>query len=218
MRPVIAHKGIYVARCQVQGHAAHSSLTPQGCNAIDYAVQLISWLQGLADRLQEGPQDAHFDVPFTTLSTNLIKGGIAANIIPEHCEFSFEFRNLPKVDPGSIRDQIQQHLSRELLPKMRKRYPKAVIDLTPVADVPAFEALESASITQLIRQLTQETATHKVAYATEAGLFQGAGIPTIVCGPGNIEQAHRADEFVSFDQFARCEDFLLLLVRKRLVA
>ena len=209
MQPVVAHKGLNLYRCRVHGRAAHSSLTPQGCNAIEYAARLICHIRELADAWRtEGPFDEFYDVPFSTITTNRITGGIAINTIPEACEFSYEFRNLPLQPWQDIQAGIERYVNDELLPRMRREFPEARIELQRAAGAPGLEASEQAAITRLVRALTQDRSTRKVAYGTEAGLFQGIGIPTVVCGPGSIEQAHKPDEFVEVDQLAQCEKFL----------
>jgi len=213
MLPVIAHKGIQVFRCQVHGLAAHSSLTPQACNAIDYAAELICYLRGLADEMRaKGPFDNAFDVPFTSLSTNMIRGGIAANTIPAECELMFEFRNLPEVSPDSIYQTINTWITTHLKPKMQREYAAATIILDKIAAAPAFQSGQDNPLVQLIQRMLQDEQARKVAYATEGGLFQNAGIPTVICGPGSIEQAHRANEFVAIEQLQRCERFLQEIV------
>lgn len=219
MCPVVAHKGGNRFRCRVHGRAMHSSLTPDGCNAIEYAAQLICWIRQLAEQFRrEGPFDTLFNVPYTTLSTNMIQGGIAFNTIPALCEFTFEFRNLPTMDPKSLIQKIEQHVREELLPKMQKEYREADIVIDSVSGTPSLDAAVDAEITRLVYLLTQETETRKVAYATEAGLFHQAGIPTLVCGPGSIEQAHGPNEFVTTEQIDRCAEFLKHLVQEFLVA
>ena len=214
MRPVIAHKGIQSFRCKIQGNAAHSSLTPQGCNAIEYSAQLICHIRSIADDLRKtGPLDENFDVPFTSISTTMINGGIARNIIPAECEFFFEFRHLPNVKPQEIVDRINSYARDELLPRMQHEYANAKIDIDYLASAPAFESLDDSSLVQKARSISGDSKIHKVAYATEAGLFQRAQISTIVCGPGSIEQAHRANEFVAIDQLKKCEEFLLAMVK-----
>lgn len=209
MQVVVAHKGINLFRCRVHGKAAHSSLTPQGCNAIEYAARLICRIRDIADHYRaNGPYDEFFDVPFTTLTTNQIQGGIAVNTIPSLCEFQYEFRNLPGMSVESIRAQVEQFVHDELLPKMRKEHAEASIDITNTAAAPGMETAEQEAITQLVRALTNDRDTRKVAYGTEGGLFQQAGIPTVICGPGHIENAHKPDEFVALDQLAACEGFL----------
>ena len=209
MKPVVAHKGLNLYRCRVHGRAAHSSLTPQGCNAIEYAARLICHIRDVAEAWRaQGPFDEHYDVPYSTITTNQITGGIAVNTIPEACEFSYEFRNLPLQPWEGIQAGIERYVNDELLPRMRREFPAARIELERAAGAPGLEASEQAAITQLVRALTQDRSTRKVAYGTEAGLFQGIGIPTVVCGPGSIEQAHKPDEFVAADQLVQCEKFL----------
>ena len=213
MRVIVAHKGINAYRCRVHGHAAHSSLTPQGLNAIEYAARLICFMRDEADRFRrEGPFDADFDVPFSTLQTSIIQGGIAVNTVPADCEFSFEYRNLPTVDTAPIIGRIKDFAQNTLLPMMKSEHPGAAIDFELLASAPTLDASEQAAITQLVRSLTQDRATRKVAYGTEAGLFQQMGIPSVLCGPGNIEQAHKANEYVTLEQLALCEDFVRKLI------
>ncbi len=210
MRVVVAHKGMNLYRCRVHGKAAHSSLTPRGCNAIEHAAHLICRLRDLADQFKsQGPYDACYDVPFTTLSTNLISGGIAVNTIPDVCEFSYEFRNLPGMSPDRIQGRIEAYIQTELLPRMRQEHDAARVEVEPMpVAVPALEASEDEAITRLVRDLTGDRGMSKVSYGTEGGQFQNAGVPTVVCGPGHIEQAHRADEFIEAAQLVACEDFL----------
>ncbi len=209
MRVIVAHKGINAYRCCVRGQAAHSSLTPRGVNAIEYAARLICFIRDLADEFRaKGPYDEAFDVPFTTASTGTIQGGIALNTIPALCEFVFEYRNLPGVDPEAIRARIEAYANDVLLPRMRAEHADADLSITRIAAAPALDAAERDAITQLVRALTGDNAISKVAYATEGGLFQRAGIPAVVCGPGDIQQAHKADEFVALEQLAQCEAFL----------
>lgn len=209
MQVIIAHKGINLYRCCVHGKAAHSSLTPQGCNAIEHAARLICHIRDMADRMKaQGPYDHLYDVPFTTLTTNQIQGGIASNILPEQCEFVYEFRNLPGMSPANIQSHIEDYVRSDLLPRMQTEYAQARVDITSTAQAPALEADEQAAITQLVRALTGDSQQRKVAFATEAGHFQHIGIPTVVCGPGSIEQAHKPDEFIEISQMQACEQFL----------
>ncbi|MEX3557500.1 MAG: acetylornithine deacetylase [Burkholderia sp.] len=209
MRPIIAHKGINTYRCFVRGHAAHSSLTPQGLNAIEYAARLICHIRDIADEFRaKGPFDELYDVPFTTAQTSQIQGGNAINTVPAECRFSFEFRNLPRLDPDAIFARINTYARDTLLPKMRREYPDAAIEISKITSTPGLDADEQAAITQLVRALTADQSRRKVAYSTEAGLFANAGIPSVVCGPGNIEQAHKPNEYVELAQLDGCERFL----------
>ncbi len=213
MRVVVAHKGINLFTCKVHGKAAHSSLTPRGCNAIEHAARLICHIRDLADYYrQQGPFDDKYDVPFTTMTTNLIEGGIAVNTIPEACTFKYEFRNLPGIPVEEIQGKVERYVQEELLPRMQKEFPEAKVEITANARAPGLEASEKAAITALVRALTRDNEVRKVAYGTEAGLFEQIGIPTIVCGPGNIEQAHKPNEFISLEQLDECDNFLRKLV------
>ena len=210
MLPVVAHKGINGYKCCVRGKAAHSSLTHQGVNAIEYAARLICFIRSMSDDFRtHGPFDEAFDVPFTTAQTGTITGGIALNIVPEQCEFSFQYRNLPSLNPDEIFSRIEHYARHELEPEMRAVHAASGFEFTPLSRSPAMEASESAAITQLVRALTQDNAKRKVSYGTEGGLFEKANIPSVICGPGSIEQAHKPNEFVALDQITDCERFLL---------
>jgi acetylornithine deacetylase len=213
MEIVSAHKGATVGRVRVRGLAQHSSSAPSGVNAIEHAAGLIVHLRQIADGFaQDGPFDGCFEVPFTTLQTGVINGGIAVNTVPAACELVFEFRNLPDVDPQDIRRTIDEHIAKKMIPAMRQRSAASDADIDWLAGVPAFEADESQPFTRQARAITGDHVVRKVAYGTEAGIFAQAGIPSLVCGPGDIAQAHVADEFVSVEQLARCEGFLTRLI------
>ena len=213
MRMVVAHKGIHTFRCAVHGKAAHSSLTPQGVNAIEYAAKLIVFINELAGRLKNRhDNDPDYDVPFSTLSVNTIGGGIAANIVPQLCEFEFDYRNLPHMSTADIIAPIEAHIREVLLPQMQAVDAACGIELQAGADVPAMPTADAQLLHDLVVQLVEDSSRLKVAYATEGGQFQQAGIATVICGPGNIEQAHKADEFVELAQLARCDAFLQKLI------
>ena len=213
MRMVVAHKGIHTFHCAVHGKAAHSSLTPQGVNAIEYAAKLIVFINELAGRLKaRHDTDPDYDVPFSTLSVNTIAGGIAGNIVPQLCEFEFDYRNLPHMSPADITAPIEAHIREVLQPQMQAVDAACRIDMRHGENVPAMPEAEAALLHDLITQLVEDSSRLKVAYATEGGQFQQAGIATVICGPGNIEQAHKADEFVELSQLARCDAFLHKLI------
>lgn len=208
MNMVTAHKGIAVYRCRVHGKSAHSSLTNQGVNAISYASKLVGFVDALADRLSlRDDNDTIFDVPYSTLSVGTIEGGTATNIVPNLCEFTFDYRNLPHMTQSDIVAPIQAKVA-ELTASMQARAPDTGIELIQEESVPAMTDTDSAELQQLIVALTGDEMRQKVAYATEGGQFTNAGIPTIICGPGSIEQAHKADEFVALEQLERCDAFL----------
>lgn len=214
MRPITAHKGINAYECCVRGHAAHSSLTPHGLNAIEYAARLICFIRDMADEFRtQGPFDELYDVPFTTAQASTIRGGNAMNTVPAECTFQFEFRNLPTMNPKPIFERIQRYANEELLPRMKREHANGAIDFTLISDAPGLDASEQAAITQLVRALTLDDEHRKVAYGTEAGQFQEAGIPSVICGPGDIMQAHKANEFVTLDQIFQCEQFIKKVIR-----
>ncbi|MGF6963722.1 acetylornithine deacetylase [Paraburkholderia sp. WC7.3g] len=209
MRPVVAHKGNNAYRCCVKGLAGHSSRTPSGVNAIEYAARLICRIREAADLLRRnGPFDRAFDVPFSTAQTGMISGGIAINTIPEQCEFFFEYRNLPSEDPERFFEQIARYAREQLVPEMRAVADVASISFEKVGTTPALDSAEQAAVTRLVRSLCNDFETRKVTYGTEAGLFSQAGIPTVICGPGSIDDAHKADESVELWQLAECDHFL----------
>jgi acetylornithine deacetylase len=215
MQPVIANKGMRTFRCCVRGKEAHSALAPHGVNAIEYAARLVAYIRQIADRMRATEtRDPGFHVPFTTLQTGLIRGGTAPNIVPRDCEFHFEFRYLPGADPDSLEREIKAYAREALEPEMKAVDPHAGFEFFTKAEIPGLDTAEDARVTALAQALSRNRAAAKVAYAAEAGLFQQAGIPSIICGPGSIEQAHKPNEFITLDQVACCEAFLERLVEE----
>jgi acetylornithine deacetylase len=206
---VVAHKGKRTYRCCVRGREAHSALTPHGVNAVEYAAKLVVYIRALAERLRDtGPRDPGFDVPFTTLQTGTLKGGTAVNIVPRACELEFEFRYLPGADPDALIAEIQSYAKRVLEPEMQRIAPDAGFEFEMQSEIPGLDIEERHRLTELGKALARNAAVSRVAYASEAGLFQGAGIPSIICGPGSIEQAHKPNEYITFAQIATCEGFM----------
>jgi len=216
MAVVIAHKGKRGYDVQVRGLEAHSSLAPQGVNAIEYAAELIAFMKGLARRLEaEGPFDADFDIPHTTLHTGVIAGGTVLNIVPGDCRFAFEIRSLPSDDHTRLLDAIQGFIETDLHPRMKAIDPACGITITEGAAFPALDTRADADVVAFAKALTGRNDHAKVAFGTEAGLFQEtAGIPTVVCGPGHIAQAHKPNEFIALDQVAQCETMLRRLIER----
>ncbi|MBH0006367.1 acetylornithine deacetylase [Psychrobacter sp. SWN149] len=212
MAMVVAHKGISIYRCRVHGKSAHSSLTAQGVNAISYASRLVGYVDELAETLSARDDgDTLFTVPYSTLSVGTIQGGTATNIVPNLCEFTFDYRNLPHMTQDDILEPIQIKVA-ELTAQMQARAPETGIELLQEVSVPAMTDNDSAELQLLIAALTGDDERQKVAYATEGGQFTNAGIPTIICGPGSIEQAHKADEYVELSEMTRCDAFLQKLL------
>ena len=209
MRPVSAHKGGRVYRCKVTGKAAHSSLAPHAVNAVEYGARIISLIQSIAEREQrEGLRAESFDVPHTTISANIFSGGTGGNIVPASADILFEFRYIPGFDPDRLFAEIEGFALRELVPRMQAVDPQSGIAFELVNAIPALDAKETDAIFSRVRDLVPGEAVEKVSYGTEASFFQNCGVPAMVCGPGSIEQAHKADEFVALDQLARCDRFI----------
>ncbi|RYF83622.1 MAG: acetylornithine deacetylase [Comamonadaceae bacterium] len=218
MVPAIAHKGVYRYRCCVRGKEAHSSLTPQSVNAIEMAARVVGKVRDMAEGFEaKEPRYAGFDVPFTTASVGQFHGGIADNVVPRDAEFRYEFRNLPTVDAHALQREVEQY-ARTLEPRMKAVTPEAGFSFETTCEVPAFLGSASDAVTRLAQRLSGEAGTTLVAFGTEAGLFKGAGIPTVVCGPGSITQAHQPDEYVTLEQLARCEAFMHGLAATREIA
>lgn len=210
MQLVIAHKGYRSMRCCLQGREAHSSLTPSGLNAIEYGAQIIVQLQKMAEKEEQyGHRDGDFNVPFSTLNCGTIQGGIAPNVVAKDCEFSVELRYLPDGSGERLLDDLKAFAETQVLTQMRACYPSATLRWTTLSDTPGLSMSPSSPFVQWLCGLSgNPSRLGRVAYSTEAGLFQRAGIPTVICGPGSIEQAHRPNEYVELSQLAACEDFL----------
>jgi acetylornithine deacetylase len=209
MQPVTGHKGKRSFRCRVQGFECHSALAHLGVNAIEAAAELVALLKAMARRRRDaGPFDPEYTPPYTTIQTGVIHGGTALNIVPKDCSFDFEFRLLPGEDPDAGIGELRAFAENRLLPEMRAVRAEAAIEFEELSAFPGLDTADDAEITRLVATLTGANGTAKVSFGTEGGLFQQAGIPTIVCGPGSIEQAHKPDEFIDLDQIARCERFI----------
>lgn len=214
MQMVVAHKGIHTFCCEVHGKNVHSSLTPNGVNAIEYAARLIVFINQLAQELQQRADLDHaFDVPFATVSTGLIRGGTAINIVPDYCTFEFDYRNLPHMTVEELIKPVEHYITTELLPAMQAVAPEATIKLTHNVQVPALNDANDQQLYALINQLVDTDQRAKVAYVTEGGQFQNSGISTVVCGPGSITVAHKANEYIELEQLNRCDHFLHKLIQ-----
>ena len=181
MEMVTAHKGGRVYRCTVHGRAAHSSLTPRGVNAIEYAARVISVIQDLSWREEaQGPRLDGLDVPFSTISTNMISGGNGKNIIPARCEFFFDYRYVPGKPPEEFIEQIRAYIAEHLEPRMKRAHPQAGVELELTGSIPGLSPEEQSGIAELARALLGPRPSAKVSYGTEAGFFQQAGTDTIL--------------------------------------
>ena len=208
MQPIIAHKSTYRFRCAVHGREAHSSYVTFGVNAIEYAARLVVFIRQLADRLaQLETRDYGFTVPYSTLSTGVIRGGIAANVVPKDCEFVVDMRTLPGASSEALYQEVRAY-AETLVREMRSVDPQSGIDMAWTSQTIGLAATEADAIVRWAMQLSNNNTVGKVSYGTEAGLFQQLGVPTVICGPGDIAEAHRPNEFVALDQLAQCEAFM----------
>jgi acetylornithine deacetylase len=212
MRVIRGHKSLTMLEVTFHGVAAHSSRTPFGVNAIEYAAQLARFVRGVADRFRaDGPFDEHYDVPFTTATVNQIEGGIAVNTVPAVCRLTFEFRAVGAVDVDATVEEFLAEI-RRIEAAMQEENPDAHVEVSIGAQAPGLDTPDDQDVIELVTSLGADASEEKVAYGTEAGLFQRAGIPTVVCGPGDIAQAHAPDEFVALEQIDRCDALLDALI------
>jgi acetylornithine deacetylase len=207
MTVVDAHKGPVRWGTTITGRAAHSSLAPLGVNAITIAGQLLGELKLIEDDLKRTSRDERFDPPYTTLQVTEIKGGAASNIVPQECWFGWEIRALPGTDPDAVEAQLRAK-AEALLPAMREVAPEAAIMIERTNDVPPFGAAAGSEAVSLALKLAEQNETLTVAYATEASLFERAGAPSVVCGPGDIAQAHTPNEWIAVSELEKCSAFL----------
>lgn len=208
MTVVDAHKGPVRWRVEVTGRAAHSSMAHLGVNAITYAGRLLGELDRMEHELRSERRDQRFDPPYTTLQVTQIEGGTASNIVPVSCAFGWEVRALPGLDPAPLERRLKDFAADRCLPVMQAVAPEAGIAIERGASVPAFNAGEGSEAVSLALKLARANTTLAVSYATEAGLFQEAGAPSVVCGPGDIAQAHTANEWIAVSQLESCMGFI----------
>lgn len=211
MRVVDAHKGPVRWRVDINGRAAHSSMAHLGANAIAAASQLIAELARIEQELRSTAANDRFEPGYATLQVTEISGGNAANIVPETCSFGFDVRATPDLDIVAIETRLETFARTKCLPQLQEVAPESGIAIRRTNAVPAFAAAPDSALLPLMLKLTGQNETHAVSYATEAGLFQSAGVASIVCGPGDIAQAHTADEWLAEDQLAACDAFLVRL-------
>ena len=208
MQVMTGHKGMRVTRCNVRGLEAHSSMAPEAVNAIEYAGRLIEKIRNMATQLRaEGPFDSVFKIPHTTMQTGMIKGGAAPNIVAKDCEFVFDCRTLPQSNSDELINQIQAH-AEVLKEEMRKIHAQSDITFETLANAAPLATAEEAPISYLGAALARNNLLGRVSFATDAGWLHQAGIPCVVVGPGDIEVAHKPNEFIEISQIEECLGFL----------
>jgi acetylornithine deacetylase len=216
MQVVLAHKGHCAYRCHVRGVEAHSSLAPRAVNAVEYAARIVTRITKIARRKADaGPFDERYPVAHTTLHNGIFEGGTAFNIVPRHAQFDFEIRTVAGDSHDDLFGEIEHYALGELLPEMQSVYPDSSIEFEVLSATRGLDTASDDPIVAETLELTRDLGpreTGQVSYATEAGLFQAAGIPAVVCGPGSIEQAHSPNEYVDLDQLARAEQLMQRLL------
>lgn len=215
MAVVNAHKGVVCLRTRVRGLEAHSSATHRGVNAVQHAARLIGFLADLAEEMAtRAAPESGFDPPCTTIQVGTIHGGTAQNIVPLDCAFTWEYRLLPGADPHEIGKRFECFANDVVLPDMRAIDPDTGIETETICTVPGLQPDRDSPAVPMAMALARTNRTGVVAYAAEAGQFQQAGIPAVICGPGSIAQAHQPDEFIELSQVRACEAFMHRLLNE----
>lgn len=209
MSVATGHKGKTACRVNCQGREAHSALAPTALNAIHLVCDMISFIRNMQEEIScSSAQDSDYDIPYTTLHVGKIEGGVALNIVPNQSSFLFEIRNLQEDDPEILLNRIKEH-AETLLKPLRAGFPEAAVDFTITNTYPPLSTAQDAEVVSFVKSLTGSNATIKVAFGTEGGLFSSElGIPTVVCGPGSMEQGHKPDEFITVEQLDKCDEML----------
>lgn len=215
MQPVVAHKGATNLRTTVTGRASHSSQIDQGVSAIHVAARLVTKIEDVMSELRaEGRVDEAFNVAHSSLHVGKIAGGTAINIMARECNFEWEIRHLPSDRFEALFERVNGYAA-ELEAEMQRRAPEASIVTEALnLTVPALADDNNAQVLDLCRELLGEQPSGAVAYATEAGQFQRVGLPTVICGPGSIRQAHQPDEYIEIEQLAAGTRFMQALGRR----
>jgi acetylornithine deacetylase len=208
MRVIDAHKRIDSYRTRVTGREAHSCMPELGVNAIAAAATLIGELERIGADLASRHTDPRFEPPHSTVMVGTVKGGTAHNIVPKTCEFRWQVRGLPSAVPAEVPRDLAAFAETALLPRMRQVFKESGIETEAKSSVPAFVAAPGSAAVALALALTGSGTTHAVSYTTEAGLFEQAGFPAVICGPGDIAKAHAPDEYVPISQLDACTSFL----------
>ena len=210
MKAIQAHKGCSEYSTYFTGLAGHGSAPDKGVNAVEYASRYINKLMELREELKKRvPKNSVFTPPYSTIQIGGIKGGLARNVIADQCTVDWEMRPVIPEDGKFVTENIEAYAKNVLLPEMRKVYPKANIKKEIIGEIIGFTKEEKSDAVNLVCNLTGDNSRDVVSFGTEAGLFQELGISTVVCGPGSIEQAHKIDEYVSFEQLKLCLKMLI---------
>jgi len=218
MQVVRKHKGKQYFQCDVRGFECHSSLSHLGVSAVEYGAAMVSKIRSMKLRKQnEGPFDENFEPPYTTIHCGVMHGGEACNIVAGNCSLKAEWRYVPAEDPSKLFEEVLNY-GKELETEMKQVVEETGVEVKMMAQGPALDTPEDSVPVKLAQDFSGSKGSCCVSYMTEAGLFSQAGVPTVIIGPGSIEQAHKPDEFVLIDQMAQCEQFIsnvLLYAQKK---
>ncbi|MBO6826546.1 MAG: acetylornithine deacetylase [Sneathiella sp.] len=213
MKPVTAHTGKSVFKCQFYGTPMHSSLAPEGVNAIAFAGDVIHHLNSLEQAAKSFTiTDERFKHPHPTLNIGKISGGKAVNIVAEYCEFDVEYRYPPGSEADYLLNQLPEIIRTAAHEPMNAKSPSASASCQQTVAYPAFKSDFNSPASLFARRLTGSNTDIAVNYGTEAGLFQQSGYSSVVCGPGSIEQAHQPNEFIDLSELSKCDAFMSALI------
>jgi acetylornithine deacetylase len=217
MQPILAHKGRLALRVTARGKPGHSSQPGRGVNAVHAIAEVISYVAAEQRRFAaKGPFAEGFDPPHTTPHVGTVEGGTVLNMIPERASFVMEWRTIPADDANAEVERLRAYIARAIEPAMHAVDPATGFDFEVIDAIPGMALDPDHELTTLVKQLTGSNSTGKVSYGTEGGLYEHAGIPTIVCGPGYIAQAHQPDEWIAQSELAACDAFIRRLVDRLL--
>jgi acetylornithine deacetylase len=205
MRIIEGHKGCYEYTTRFTGLPGHGSLPDHGVNAVEYAVRYVARLMELKDDLRaRAPKVTRFDPPWTTVNVGALHGGVAHNVIAPTAQVDWEMRPVQSSDADYVKEQLRTFCETDLLPQMRAVSSDASILTEVIGEVAGLIPTEQNEALEIISELTGANGSDLVSFGTEAGIFQTLGMDVVVCGPGSIEQAHKADEYLSCDQLRKC--------------
>lgn len=214
LRVATGHKGKLAARATCCGVEGHSALAPKALNAIHLACDFVGLLRTHQDRIAEsGARDADYDIPYTTLHAGIIAGGTALNIVPNRCTVDFEIRNIAQDDASEVLTRLLDDAA-QLVSERRAAFPAADIAVEVVNDYPGLATPKEAEVVAFVQALVDDASTFKVAFGTEGGLFARLSIPTVICGPGSMDQGHKPDEFIALEQLEACDRMMDRLLHR----
>jgi acetylornithine deacetylase len=209
MRVIEGHKGCYEYTTAFTGLEGHASQPDRGVNAVEYAARYITRLLDLGEELKgRAPANSRFEPPWTTVQVGRMAGGAARNMIAGGCEVEWEMRPVQKADADFVKSGIGTYVDDVLRPAMKAVSPDAEIVTHTIGEVEGLQVASESEARAIVSELTGATDADVVAFGTEAGLFQAAGMSAVICGPGSIAQAHKPDEYIALDQLQACLDML----------